>query len=77
MAGIEVGQVCVKTRGREAGKKAVVIQVKSDNAVLIDGPSIRKRRCNIMHLYFTKEKLNLKENAPHAEVLKQFEMVKE
>ncbi|HIH10296.1 MAG TPA: 50S ribosomal protein L14e [Candidatus Diapherotrites archaeon] len=53
MRALDVGTVCVKTTGREAGKKAVVAQVVDDNFVIIDGADnsgVRRRKCNIAHL---------------------------
>ena len=50
---LETGRVCVKLHGREAGKKAIVLQVVDDNFVVIEGTEksgVRKRKCNIAHL---------------------------
>ncbi len=55
MAVIEAGRVCIKRKGREAGKKIVVTSVKG-NYAFIEGKGVKKRRCNIIHLYPTKEK---------------------
>src|SRR2546426_8305819 len=38
MASIEVGRVCVKTLGREAGLKCVIVDVIDKNFVLVTGP---------------------------------------
>ena len=46
---IEIGRLCVKIAGRDAGKKCVVVDVVNDNTVLIDGET-RRRNCNIKHL---------------------------
>ena len=50
MPAIEVGRVCVKIAGREAGEKCVVVDIIDDKFVEIVGPSIKNRRCNIKHL---------------------------
>ncbi|MFH1664373.1 MAG: 50S ribosomal protein L14e [archaeon] len=55
MALIEPGRVCIKRKGREAGKKVVVTSVKG-NYAFIEGTGVKKRRCNITHLYPTAEK---------------------
>ncbi len=55
MALIEPGRICIKRKGRETGKKVVVTSVKGDYA-FIEGKNIKKRKCNIRHLYPTKEK---------------------
>ena len=52
---IEKGSVCIKTSGREAGEKAVVLEVVDENFAVIEGPKIRKRKCNIAHLFPTGE----------------------
>jgi len=50
MASIEVGRVCVKTAGREAGEKCVIIELIDENFVEVIGGSVKNRRCNINHL---------------------------
>ncbi|MEM2910085.1 MAG: 50S ribosomal protein L14e [Nitrososphaerota archaeon] len=70
----EVGRICFKTMGREAGQKCVVVSVADKNFVLVTGPKsltgVRRRRVNVSHLAFTPYKLNIKENASDEEVLK-------
>jgi len=43
------GRICVKTAGRDAGLKCVIVDVLDDKFVLIDGET-RRRKCNILHL---------------------------
>jgi large subunit ribosomal protein L14e len=50
MPAIEVGRVCVKIAGREAGEKCVILDVIDEKFVEVVGPSIKNRKCNIMHL---------------------------
>jgi len=45
----EKGRIVLKTKGRDAGKPAVVIDVLKDDYVLIDG-FVRRKKCNIAHL---------------------------
>jgi large subunit ribosomal protein L14e len=51
---IEVGRVCVKQLGREAGKKCVIVDVMDKSFVLVTGPKkvtgVRRRRANISHI---------------------------
>jgi len=47
---LEVGRVCRKTRGREAGNYCVVVDKVNKNHVMIDGKNVRRKRTNIMHL---------------------------
>jgi large subunit ribosomal protein L14e len=69
---IEVGRICVKTLGREAGKKCVIVDIVDKNFVLITGPKtvtgIKRRRANINHLLLTKEKIEMKKGAPDEEI---------
>ncbi len=60
MSLIEPGRVCIKTAGREAGKYCVVLEVVDKNFVIVQGPKVRKRRCNIAHLEPLPEKIDLK-----------------
>lgn len=69
MAAIEIGTVCIKARGREAGRKAVVVDIDK-NFAIIDGPKVRRRKCNIMHLFPTGEKIKIGKGAKHAEITK-------
>ena len=50
MAAIEVGRVCVKTAGREAGEKCAIVEIIDENFVEVIGESVKNRRCNINHL---------------------------
>lgn len=70
---IEVGRVCVKTAGREAGKRVVVVDVLDENFVLIAGVGVRRRRCNIAHLEPLEQKLELAKGAADEEVKRAFE----
>ena len=66
---IDIGRVCMKIAGKDAGKKVVVVDVLEGNFVMIDGQAKRKR-CNIAHLEPLEDVVSLKKNAPHDEVLK-------
>jgi large subunit ribosomal protein L14e len=69
---IEVGRICIKTLGREAGKKCVVVDMVDKNFVLITGPKkvseIKRRRANISHLEPTQEKIDINRGATDEEV---------
>jgi len=70
----EIGRICFKTVGREAGQKCVIVGVIDKNFVLVTGPKsltgVKRRRVNVSHLAFTPYKLNIKENASDEEILK-------
>ncbi|MEM4302324.1 MAG: 50S ribosomal protein L14e [Candidatus Caldarchaeum sp.] len=69
-----VGGVCVKTLGRDAGAKGVVVAVFEDGYVLLTGPKsltgLRRRRVNMKHLVPTPKKVEIPENASDEDVLK-------
>ncbi|HIE22786.1 MAG TPA: 50S ribosomal protein L14e [Candidatus Korarchaeota archaeon] len=70
---IEVGRVCIKITGREAGKKCVVVKIIDKNFVEITGPKeltgVRRRRVNIKHLLPLPLKVDISEGAGDEEVL--------
>jgi large subunit ribosomal protein L14e len=69
---IEIGRVCIKTSGREAGKKCVIVEVIDQNFVLITGPkaitSVKRRRANINHIKTTNEIIEIKKSATDEEI---------
>ena len=69
---IEIGRICVKTAGRDAGLKCVIVDVLDDKFVLIDGET-RRRKCNILHLEPLKDTVKIKKNISHESVKKEFE----
>ncbi len=67
MSAIEVGRVCIKTLGREAGKTCVIVDILDKNFVVIDG-NVKRRRCNIKHIEPTDKKVEIEKGAPTEEV---------
>jgi large subunit ribosomal protein L14e len=69
---IEVGRICIKILGREAGKKCVIVDLVDKNYVLITGPKtvtgIKRRRANISHLEATQEKIEMNRGANDEEI---------
>jgi large subunit ribosomal protein L14e len=47
---MKVGRVCTKLAGREAGERCVIVEVVDRNYVVVSGPNVRRRKCNIRHL---------------------------
>ena len=60
MPAIEVGRVCVKIAGREAGEKCVIVEVIDDKFVEVVGTNIKNRRCNIKHLEPVDQTIEIK-----------------
>ncbi|MEL9969397.1 MAG: 50S ribosomal protein L14e [Metallosphaera sp.] len=72
MAIIEVGRICVKLTGREAGSKCVIVDIIDDNFVLITGPKslsgVKRRRANISHIEPTDKTIEISKGASDQEV---------
>ena len=66
---IEIGRLIIKTAGRDANKKAVIIDILDDKYVLIDGET-RRRKCNILHVEPLSQIIKIEKNASHEEVAK-------
>jgi large subunit ribosomal protein L14e len=73
---VEIGRVCVKLAGREAGRKCVVVEKIDKNFVVIDSPVVKRRRCNIRHLEPLDVKIDIKEGASEKEVEKALKKAK-
>ena len=63
----EIGRLCVKIAGRDANKKAVIIDKIDDKHVLIDG-QVRRRKCNVKHLEPLGKVFEIGKNASHTKV---------
>ncbi|MGD0496393.1 MAG: 50S ribosomal protein L14e [Candidatus Bathyarchaeia archaeon] len=72
MPAIEVGRICVKVSGREAGRKCVIVDVVDKSFVLITGPQkvtgIRRRRANINHVEPLQDTVEIKRGASDDEI---------
>ncbi len=73
MPAVEVGRICVKIAGREAGRKCIVVDVIDKNFALITGPKqitgVKRRRVNINHIEPTPEKIEIKRGASDEEII--------
>ncbi len=73
----DVGRICVKIAGREAGRKCVIVDIIDQNFVLITGPKqltgVKRRRANIRHLEPTEHKIDIPKGASDDEVMKAIE----
>ncbi len=63
----EVGRVCYKLAGRDAGKYCVVIKNIDAKYVEIDGQT-RRRKCNVDHLEPLDQTVDIKEGAANKDV---------
>ena len=64
---IQIGRLCLKTTGRDAGLHCVILTEIKDNHVLIDGET-RRRKCNIKHLEPLPTIVKISPEANHKEV---------
>lgn len=60
MPAIEVGRICIKLAGREAGERCVIVEVIDDKFVEVVGSSVKNRRCNVKHLEPIDETIEVK-----------------
>jgi len=74
MPAIDVGRICVKLVGREAGKKCVIVDVVDKNFVLVTGPKelngFKRRRVNVNHIEVTERRVSIRRGETDEELLK-------
>jgi large subunit ribosomal protein L14e len=72
MPAVEVGRLCVKTAGRENGKKCVVVDVMDKSFAMITGPKavtgVKRKRVNLSHIMPLQERIELARGASDEEV---------
>ena len=77
MPAIEIGRICTKQKGRENGKKCVIIDIMDKSFVLVTGPKkvtgVKRRRVNISHLQPLQEKIDVPRGASDEEIAKVLE----
>lgn len=67
---LDIGRLCVKLRGREAGRRCIVVDIIDENFVIIDG-DVKRRRVNIKHLEPLDSILNIEKGAKTEDVIKE------
>lgn len=61
---LEQGRVCIKKYGRDAGSRAVVTKVLDKSFVsIISSRRMKERKCNVAHLEFLNEKIDVNDKA--------------
>lgn len=66
---MDVGRVCRKVRGRDAGNYCVIVERINKNFVMVEGENVKRGRVNIMHLEPLPKILNIKKGADSETVL--------
>jgi len=73
VSAIQVGRICVKLQGREAGKKCVIVDVIDESFVLVTGPKavsgVKRRRANVKHLQPLEDLLQISKGASEEEIV--------
>lgn len=70
----EIGRLCLKIAGRDAGKKCLVIDIIDNKFVMIDGET-RRRKCNVAHLEPLDSIIKIKKNASHDDIKSEFKEI--
>jgi len=74
MSAVDVGRICVKLSGREAGKKCVIVDVVDRNFVLVTGPKqvngMKRRRVNVNHIEPTQHRVSIKRGETDEQIMK-------
>lgn len=72
MTALEIGRICVKTMGREKGKRCVIVDIIDKSFVLVTGPKsltgVKRRRANVEHLQLLEEKVAIDRGASDGKV---------
>ena len=67
----EIGRLCVKIAGRDAGKKCVILDTAERNYVFIDGET-RRKKCNVAHLEPLDTIIKIEKGAEHSVISEAF-----
>ena len=65
---MEIGRVCTKIAGRDAGKSCIIIDVIDNNFVMVDGYT-RRKKVNIRHLEPLTAVADIEKNASHEDIV--------
>ena len=72
MPAYEVGRICVKTAGRDSGKRCVIVDLMDKNFALVTGPKsatgVRRRRVNVNHLKPLEEKIQIEKGVTDEQI---------
>jgi len=68
LSAYDIGRVCLKLKGREAGARCVIVDVIDRNYVVVAGPEVRRRRVNMSHLVPLDEAVSVQRDASDEEI---------
>ncbi len=66
---MNIGQVCMKIAGRDAGQLCVIVEHMEGNFVLVDG-NTRRKKSNLKHLELLDKYVEIEEGASTEQVKK-------
>jgi len=69
----DIGRLCMKTQGRDAGRRCVIVDLIDKNFALVTGPKqvtgVRRRRVNVNHLVPLDEKIVIEKGATDEQIV--------
>jgi len=71
---MKIGSIVMKTAGRDAGNRGIIIELDG-NTALVDGET-RRRKTNLAHLEPTGQSADIKKGASHEDVKKVLDELK-
>lgn len=73
MPAFDIGRLCMKTQGRDAGRRCVIVDLIDKNFALVTGPKqvtgVRRRRVNVNHLVPLDEKIVIEKGATDEQIV--------
>ena len=69
---MQVGRLCTKLAGRDAGNVAVIVDIDAKGKLLLDG-NVRRRAVNAAHVVPMEKTISITKGASHDVVVKEFE----
>jgi large subunit ribosomal protein L14e len=70
---LDVGRVCMKVKGKNAGNYCVIVEKPEKNMVTIEGRDIEKTKVNILHIEPMPTILKIGKSAKRDEIIKALE----
>ncbi|MFA4907605.1 MAG: 50S ribosomal protein L14e [archaeon] len=75
MALLEIGRVCLKSAGRKAGTKVVIVDFTEKGEPVIEGETVKRKKANARHIFPTDKKIGISKAASREEIVRQLKQV--
>lgn len=69
MALMDIGRVCVKLRGKDAGQYCVIVDTVDKNFVTVEGENVKRGKVNKSHLEPIPYELKIKKGADSKKIV--------